>query len=277
MKNIFIFISLFFIFSAQGQHVSLMTYNIRLDVVSDGKNAWLNRKDFLVGQIKFYEPDILGTQEGLPHQISYMNEQLPEYKLIGEGRDGGDKGEYSGIFYNKEKFKLISNNTFCLSDAPDTVSMGWDAACRRVCTYGLFEDKKSKKRFWVFNTHLDHMGQQARDKGIELILGYIDKLNKKGYPAILMGDFNATPKSDLIENLKTKMTDTHEVSLNGTFGPNETFNGFKFTKVPKVRIDYIFISKKSRVEVLKHAVLTDSKNLKYPSDHFPVYVELKFK
>ncbi len=277
MKNIFIFISLFFIFSAQGQHVSLMTYNIRLDVASDVENAWPNRKEFLVGQIQFYEPDIMGTQEGLPHQISYMSEQLPEYKLIGEGRDGGDKGEYSGIFYNKEKFELISNNTFWLSDTPDTVSMGWDAACRRVCTYGLFKDKKSRKHFWVFNTHLDHVGQQARSKGIDLILKYIDILNEKGYPVILMGDFNSTPESDLIVNLKTKMTDTHDVSINGTFGPSETFNGFKFTEVPKVRIDYIFISQKSKIEVLKHAVLTDSKNLKYPSDHFPVYIELKFK
>jgi endonuclease/exonuclease/phosphatase family metal-dependent hydrolase len=249
-----------------------MTYNIRLDVASDGENAWINRKDFLCSQVLFYAPDVLGVQEARPNQMEDLKESLKGYRVIGLGREGDSKGEHSSIFYKAKKLKVENENTFWLSETPEKVSMGWDAAYPRVCTYALFTDLKTSKKVWIFNTHLDHVGKQAQLNGVELILNKIAEVNTKKYPVILMGDFNVEPNNVLIKNISEIMSDTKEVAAL-TFGPNGTFNGFKFNEPTSRRIDYIFISKKQHITVSRQAVLNESKELKYPSDHFPVYVE----
>jgi endonuclease/exonuclease/phosphatase family metal-dependent hydrolase len=256
--------------------LDVMTYNIRLDVASDGENAWASRKDFLSSQVLFYSPDILGIQEARPNQMTDLKDALKDYKAIGIGRDGDNLGEYSAIFYNSKKISVELENTFWLSETPNKVSKGWDAAYPRICTYGLFTDKKTKKKFWVFNTHLDNVGEQARNNGINLVVQKINEVNTKKFPVILTGDFNETPENSLIINLKKKMLDTREVSITDPFGSYGTFNGFLFCEPVINQIDYIFISKSPKISVLKYGVLTDSKNLKYPSDHFPVLVELQF-
>ena len=96
--------------------------------------------------------------------------QLKDYNYIGEGRNGGNSGEYSAIYFKSEKISLKEKETFWLSETPGEVSVGWDAALERICTYGLFLDKKSGQDFWVFNTHFDHIGSIAREKSAELIL-----------------------------------------------------------------------------------------------------------
>ena len=256
------------------QNLKLMSYNIRLDVASDGQNAWPVRKDFFASQIQFYEPDIMGIQEAMPNQVLDLEHSLFEYRQIGIGREGEGKGESSNIFFKKEKLKIVQSNTFWLSDTPDSISKGWDAACHRVCTYALFRENDSDTLFWVFNTHLDHVGIVAREKAIALILYKIDQLNTANYPVVLMGDFNLEPENKTIIDLKTKMNDTRELAIKSPFGPIGTFNNFEFDKPVTKRIDYIFISKNSKFKVNKYAVLTDSKDLRYPSDHFPVYIEL---
>ncbi len=202
---------------------------------------------------------------------------MKDYNVVGQGREGGDKGEYSAIFYNAKKYVVLSHNTFWLSETPDEVSKGWDAAYIRICTYGLFKDKRTKKKFWIFNTHLDNKGEEARNKGMNLILEKINQVNIKKYPVILTGDFNDTPDSKLLTNLKTKMVDARDVSQETPFGPFGTFNGFKFCEPVTNRIDYIFISDRDKIKVNKYAVLTDSNNLKYPSDHFPVFAGLQLQ
>lgn len=256
------------------QTFKIMTYNIRLDVASDGENDWTHRKDFLNGQLQFYAPDVFGVQEAKPNQVLDIAAALPQYSYVGTGRDGIGKGESSNIFYAKDKFKVIESNTFWLSDTPDVISMGWDAACNRVCTYALLKNVKSNKLIWVFNTHLDHMGELARTKGLELILSRIEKLNSKKYPVVLMGDFNSEPKTERIIALKSKMDDARTVSKEKPFGPYGTFNGFKYHEAVSVLIDYIFVSKGKAISVNKYAVLSDAKDLKYPSDHFPIFVEI---
>ena len=268
-------LSLFFYYS-NSQSLKVMTYNIRLELESDGENNWNHRKEMFAGQIKFYEPEILGVQEATPNQVNDMATLLSQYSSVGIGRDGLGKGESSNIYFKKERFILKESSTFWLSETPDSISKGWDAACNRVCTYALFKDLKTKKIFWVFNTHLDHMGEEARTKGIQLILSVIDKLNMKRYPVIFMGDFNSEPNTDRIIELKKVMDDCREVSEEKPFGPSGTFNGFKFNEPVTTLIDYIFISKNSTMKVKKYAVLSDSKDLKYPSDHLPVYVEIQF-
>lgn len=261
---------------AQAQSLKVMTYNIRLDVASDGENAWPLRKDFFTSQIQFYEPDVFGVQEAKPNQVIDIAEALNQYNKVGIAREGEGKGESSNIFYKKNRFILKQTNTFWLSNTPDTISKGWDAAFNRVCTYVLLKDKQTHKTFWVFNTHLDHIGEVARTKSIELILSKIAALNSKNYPVIVMGDFNSEPDTERIIALKKVMNDTRTVSIEKPFGPFGTFNDFKHNQPVTKLIDYIFISKNNQFKVQKHAVLSDSKDLKYPSDHLPVFVILNF-
>ena len=270
---LFTFMNLFL----AAQPLKVMTYNIRLDIESDGENAWPNRKDFFLSQIQFYEPDIFGIQEAKPNQVKDITTALKEYNTIGVAREGEGKGESSNIYFKKEKFELKEFNTFWLSDTPSEISKGWDAAYNRVCTYALFKDNQSKQQFWVFNTHLDHVGEEAKTKGIELILAKIRHLNKNNFPVIFMGDFNTEPDEARLIALKNEMDDAKTISVEKPFGPDGTFNGFKHNEAVTKRIDYIFLSKKNKFEVKKYAVLSDSKDLRYPSDHLAVFVELNLK
>jgi endonuclease/exonuclease/phosphatase family metal-dependent hydrolase len=278
MKTYFTGLLLLLVFSntISAQQLKLMTYNIRLDNATDGENAWPNRKDFWASQVAFNEPDILGIQEALPHQVTDIATMLPKYNYVGIGRDGIGKGESSNIFYKKDRIKLLQENTFWLSETPDKISKGWDAALNRVCTYALFKDNQTNQTFWVFNTHLDHMGELARTNSILLILSKIKELNTKNYPVFLMGDFNSEPTQERIINLKKELYDSQDISAEKPFGPSGTFNGFKHNEPVTKRIDYIFLSKDNPFKVMKYGILSDSKDLKYPSDHLPVFIELQF-
>ena len=269
---------LFLIFctSISAQKLKMMTYNIRFDNPGDGENSWTNRKEYWVSQVAFYEPDIFGIQEALPNQVTDIASLFPKYNYVGIGRDGIDKGESSNIFFKKNRFKVLEENTFWLSETPDKITKGWDAALNRVCTYVLLKDSKTNQRFWVFNTHLDHMGELAKTNSILLILSKIKEINTKNYPVFLMGDFNSEPTAERIINLKKEMNDSRDISDEKPFGPSGTFNGFKNNNAVTKLIDYIFLSKDNLYKVNKYAVLSDSKDLKYPSDHLPVYIELQF-
>ncbi|WP_299120759.1 endonuclease/exonuclease/phosphatase family protein [uncultured Winogradskyella sp.] len=269
------FIILYLVFTSlvSAQDFSVMTYNIKLDYPKEGKNSWKNRKTFLTNQIKFYEPAILGVQEAMPKQMKDLDSLLIEYSFVGVGRDDGkDEGEYSAIFYRKDKFNVIQSSTFWLSETPKEVSMGWDAVCNRICTYAQLEDKASGKTIWVFNTHFDHVGKEARKNSVTVIINKIKELNSDNDPVILTGDFNMEPNHDSIKRIKTELNDSKEMAKI-SFGPEGTFNGFHFDKPVTRRIDYTFVSKD--IEVDKYAVLSDNWNLQYPSDHMPVYVEFK--
>ncbi len=277
MKNVIYLIAAFIFLSVsmEGQTYKIMTYNIRYDNPNDGENQWSKRKEFLSSQIAFNEVDIFGVQEGLQHQVSYLDSVFVNYKFIGVGRDDGkEKGEFSAIFYNSKKFNVIKNGTFWLSETPNEISVGWDAAMERICTFGLFQDLKSKQQFFVFNTHFDHIGTEARLKSGELILQIITEFNSNNLPVLLMGDFNLTPETAPIQSILKVFQDSKKVSKSQTFGPEGTFNGFKFNEPVKDRIDYIFTSK-NLIDVKKFTVLSDSKNCKYPSDHFPVCIEIR--
>ncbi len=275
--SLYLVFLLFITHPVYAQSLKVMTYNIRLDVASDGENAWGKRKDFFVSQIKFYEPDIWGVQEATPSQITDLTVMLPEYSHIGIGRDGKGKGEASAIFYKNDRFKVSNVQTFWLSETPDKPSKSWDSAYPRICTLGLFKELKTKKTFWVFNTHLDHIGEVARTKGIEMILAKIKEVNKKNHPLIFTGDFNSEPETERIINLKKIMTDTREASEQKPFGPYGSFNGFNYNEPVTRLIDYIFVDHSKRFRVKKYAILSDSINLRFPSDHFPILVEMELK
>ena len=256
------------------QSYKIMTYNIRYDNPNDGENQWSKRKVFLSNQIAYNEPDVFGIQEGLHHQVTFLDEVLSDYKYVGIGRDDGKtKGEYSAIFYNAKKLKVVKHATFWLSETPNKISVGWDASMERICTYALFKDVSNGQRFWVFNTHFDHVGNEARLQSTKLIVKKMNALNKKGFPAFVTGDLNLTPDTKPIQYLSSVLNDSKTISESKPFGPTGTFSGFKFNKPVTNRIDYIFTSK-GNVKVNKYAVLSDSKDCKYPSDHLAVSVEV---
>jgi endonuclease/exonuclease/phosphatase family metal-dependent hydrolase len=272
-----IILLLLFSLSVQAQNLKLMSYNIRFDNPLDGDNKWDLRKSFLAEQIQFYEPDIFGIQEGKLHQIQYLDSILTDFKYIGKGRDSSQTGgEYSALFYNDKKYKVVKQATFWLSETPDVVSKGWDAMLERICTYALFENQITKQRLYIFNTHFDHVGETARTKSAKLLIDKIATINSEKLPFVLMGDFNSQADSNAYLLLSNSYNDAKISSQSPAFGPSGTFNNFEFHKPVTLRIDYIFTSK-DNIEVLKYAVLSDSKNCKYPSDHLPVYAAISMK
>ncbi|MEO7444070.1 MAG: endonuclease/exonuclease/phosphatase family protein [Ferruginibacter sp.] len=258
------------------QDVRVMSYNIRLDVPADGENAWGNRKEQVAGLMNFYEADFIGCQEVQHHQLEYLLNKLPDYTFIGVGRDDGKQGgEYSCIFYKAAKYKLLEQGTFWLSPTPSIPSKGWDAAYPRVCTFGLFRDNKTKEKFWVFNTHLDHIGKTARLEGVKLIIDKMMEHNPKNYPVILTGDFNSHPEDAPIVTAAATLQNTREISKQ-VYGPINTWNGFKFHEKLDGCIDYIFINRKLGFSVSRFSTITDYYDLKYPSDHLPVMADIHF-
>ncbi len=267
IRILLLFFSLTQIINLYGQDMKIMTYNIKYANENDGENSWSNRKDWITDQIKFYEPDVLGVQEAVSSQIDHFTEKADNYEYVGVGREGGKKGEFSAILYNNKRIKILENNTFWLSETPDEISKGWDADYNRICTYALFRDKETGEKFYVFNTHFDHVGNKARLESSKLIVQKIKDLNKDDLPVFLMGDFNLEPGTEGIELISSFLERSRE-KAEISFGPTGTFNGYNFEEPVTRRIDYIFSNEK--VKVKKYAVLSDSKDLRYPSDHFPV-------
>ncbi len=265
------FLFLFMALSSQSQELKLMTYNIKYANENDGENSWSNRKDFITNQLKFYEPDIFGVQEALLKQLEYFTEKLEGYDYVGVGReDGKEGGEFSAILYKTDKFKVLENGTFWLSETPEKVSTGWDAALPRICTYALFEEKETGDKFWFFNTHFDHIGELARKNSAKLILQKISEINTKNLPLLLTGDFNLEPETEPIQLIKNRLHDSKEAAEIVSFGSEGTFNGYNYDESDRRRIDYIFVN--DQVEIEKYGVLTDSKEKRFPSDHFAVMV-----
>lgn len=276
MRRFLIFFLLLVSQTLMAQNIRVITYNIRYNNSGDGVNAWPNRSRQVSTLLEFHQADIFGLQEALHGQIEDIRTQLPQMKWVGVGRDDGEKaGEFSPIFFNSEKFKALKNGGFWLNEATDKPGFGWDAACNRVCTWIVLKENKSKEKFMVFNTHFDHIGQKARTESAKLILKKIEEINVDQLPVILTGDFNLTPDKEPISVITSKLRDSKSISKLAPYGPEGTFNSFKFDAPMKDRIDYIFVN--NQVEVLRYGVLTDSKDQRYPSDHQPVLVDLEFK
>jgi len=260
----------------QGQEIAVMTYNIKYDNVNDTVNNWNDRKPAMVDLLKRYNPEFIGMQEVLHGQLLYLDASLPNHKYIGVGRDDGkQKGEFSPLLFNTNAYQLLYSNTFWLSKTPDEISVGWDAAMERICTYGLFQNKVTKEKIWVFNTHFDHMGIKARKKSAKLILKKIKQLNSKKLPVVLMGDFNLRPEEKPIHSIQKKLDDGLKISKAAKKGPKGTFNGFDVKDPVERRIDYIFTK---RFEVKSYDHIDERLlNGKHISDHLPVMAVISKK
>ncbi|MBX2922656.1 MAG: endonuclease/exonuclease/phosphatase family protein [Chitinophagaceae bacterium] len=258
-------------FAQKNVPVTIASYNIRYDNPDDSLNAWPYRKENVKALIRFHDFDIFGTQEGLIHQIKGL-EEMSEFARIGVGRDDGkDAGEHSAIFYKKERFRLLQSGNFWLSETPDKPGKGWDAkCCNRICSWAKFKDLLTSREFYFFCVHFDHQGVEARRQSGKLMVKKIKEIAGNA-PVICTGDFNSTPDTEQIKEMQTILKDSYNATQTPPYGPEGTFNAFKFDASMKYRIDYIFVS--AGIAVQKYGVLTDSKDQRYPSDHQPVMIK----
>ncbi|TAD81018.1 MAG: endonuclease/exonuclease/phosphatase family protein [Bacteroidetes bacterium] len=259
--------------------LNVLTFNIRFDNPKDAPNDWPSRKDKVTSQILFHEADIVGIQEALHNQLMDMQNDMSGYKFTGVARDDGKQsGEYSCIFYNTKRLELLASETFWLSQTPTVAgSKSWDAAITRVVTWARFKDKQTKKVFYQFNTHFDHVGKIARRESAALLLRAVDSIAGKT-PAVITGDFNAQPQDEPIMVIldagnPLKLTDSKTLSATGHYGPQGTFNAFGPKEQADKPIDYIFL--KGSWRVLQHATLSQTWFGRFSSDHFPVFARLR--
>ncbi len=227
------------------------------------------REPMVLEIINKNSPDTLGVQEATPQWMDFLKANLTEYSYIGVGRDDGEnEGEYSAVFYKKDKYETLDSGNFWLSETPEKPGKGWDAVCVRICSWVLLKDKESGKRFIHLNTHLDHIGVEARKEGMKLIF---DKAESFSVPTIVTGDFNFEQGSDFYEGLVSgKLRDSKfaaDISDDGV-----TYNAFG--EYDGAIIDFIMVS--PEISVKKYTVVNELLNGEYPSDHFPVTAEIEF-
>lgn len=273
MKQLWMWLILIVPMCLIGQH-NLMTYNIRLGSVDDGPNHWDIRKEHLLALMDHYDAGIIGLQEAQLFQLEYITKGMKGHVYTGKPRTTDVNAEYSCILYDTLLYTASDAATIWLSPTPEVQSTGWDAALPRIASYAFFEHKQTKDRFWVINTHLDHKGEVARFESAKILTALAQKLfSQKPFSVFLMGDFNARPEENTIQQIKTIFADCREFCVTPAYGGPDTWNGFEFDKVPDGRIDYIFIyDARARMRIYKHRTIMDHYDHKYPSDHFPVMV-----
>ena len=249
--------------------IKVMSYNIRLSsgtIEADSIYHWEHRKQASLELMHQEQPTLIGLQEACPDQMDYMVENLPEYGYIGVGRDDGKrKGEFMSIFYKKDEVELIDGGTFWLSQTPDQVTKGWDAACFRTCTWTILKKKDTGKKFVYLNTHLDHKGQEARKESIKLIVAKAEELTGGKLPVFITADFNSPTTNEIFKPMQSAMKDARvEAPITDERG---TLNCWGTTP-PGVVIDHIFFR---GAEAQKFEVLRDKDyGAPYVSDHYPV-------
>lgn len=270
--------------AVEARRITVMSFNMKRNYLSVGKHRWENRAALVAQVIRSNMPDVLGTQELTLVSLSDMQRLLPEYQCVGTGRGGGQIGEYSAIFFRKDVFKLVYDDTFWLSATPERPSRGWLALFPRICTTcRLVGQDDPNFILQVYNTHLDHVSYLARINGLKLIVRNIFE-HQKHYgktPVVLMGDFNATPSSKTLRSLeKYLLNDSCLFELNNSYNMlsarapiGRSYHGFR-GRVDGSPIDYIFTSKEIVPRMVK--IRRDSFDSNYPSDHYPVVAELEF-
>lgn len=256
--------------------LKIMTYNLRY-ASTNKPNAWPDRRPIMKECIQQAGPDLFGTQEGLYHQLKDLEQDLPDYRWIGTGRDGGSRGEFMAIFYKPARFEPMEFDHFWLSDTPEVIgSTTWGNKNRRMVTWVRFKDRSSGEQFYHVNTHFDHEIQAAREKSSELLLSRLKKLNQQ-YPIIVTGDFNAKAGVNKAYHLllaEDWLTDTWNQAKEKRGEIVATFNNFQRLVPGDNRIDWIL---GRGIETDWIQIFVCEKNGQYPSDHFPVIAEVRLK
>jgi endonuclease/exonuclease/phosphatase family metal-dependent hydrolase len=254
-----------------------MTFNIRLDIASDGANAWPNRKAMAAEVIRYEAPAVLGLQEVLLHQKTDLEAALPDYAFIGVARDdGADKGEFSSLAFRRDRFDLLESGTFWLSLTPSVPGKAWDAAYPRIATWAVLKERTGGRRLAVLNTHFDHVGIAARANSAAIIADWAGKRGAQGDAVVVLGDFNSPPSSPpmalLADHARSGLRLARSISSTPPYGPPGTFNAFKIDSDAAEPIDHILVS--DHFDVLRFATVTQHWGGRLPSDHYPVVADL---
>lgn len=277
MKKLFFLLALTAAVSCNApQELTVMTLNMRYDNPEDGANNWRFRRERIAELIRSEAVDLLGTQEVLANQFDDLQALLPGYRAVGVGReDGARAGEFNAVFFRSDRFELLDSGVFWLSENPETPgSKGWDGACERLATWTVLRDKSGGELLFI-NTHLDHIGEQARREGVALLLRRIETL-RAGRPVILTGDFNAEPSSPVVARVVA------DSALRSTWdtapirsGSAWSFSDFgQLPEEERPLIDYVFYG--GGLEVVSCSILPDTLGGGYLSDHAPVEARLKY-
>ncbi|MEI7037850.1 endonuclease/exonuclease/phosphatase family protein [Fulvimonas yonginensis] len=254
------------------QTLRMMSFNVRLPVASDGPNRWEQRRDLLVRTVRERHPDVLGTQELYKLQGDYIVGTLPDYAWFGEGRYGGDRDEHMGVFYRRDRLRLLDSGNFWLSDTPDVPgSISWGHPLPRMVTWARFEDRRNGRTFYYYNTHFPYRDQDtdARNRAAQEIAARVAGLPPHA-PVVLTGDFNTEPSSQAHALLGGVLRDARQAVAHPD-GPEATFHDF--TGTPDRRIDWILVR---GFRPLDYATVTTHEGGRYPSDHFPVVTDLEW-
>lgn len=258
--------------------LTAMTFNIRLDLTSDGANAWANRKTMVADLIRHEEPAVLGLQEVLLHQKKDLEAALSAYTFVGVARDdGAEKGEFSPLAFRRDRFTLLESGTFWLSPTSSVPGKAWDAALPRIATWAVLVDRATGQRIAALNTHFDHVGTTARENSAALISDWSTRRIAAGDEVIVMGDFNASPGSPpmaiLGEPARSGLRMARTASVATPYGPPGTFTGFRIDSEAAEPIDHVLVS--GRFAVLRYATITQHWGGRLPSDHYPVVADLR--
>jgi endonuclease/exonuclease/phosphatase family metal-dependent hydrolase len=255
-----------------------MSFNIRYNTAQDGDRAWPYRKERVAAHIRAYQPDVIGIQEALKGQIDDMEKLLPGYGWIGVGRiDGKEGGEFTPIFYRKDRFELLDYSTFWLSETPGTCgTKGWDASFQRTTTWCKLRDRNSGQTLFHFNTHFDHFGSRAKRESANLLLEKIKEITGNA-AAVTTGDFNCGESSKAYRILTDRedpksLQDAYYKSIPHNYGPKQTWRGFQWFGIIPKKIDFIFV--KNRVQVIRHCIPNEPLHNGFISDHNPVFADI---
>lgn len=250
--------------------IRVMSANVRCISPEDlGKKSWLYRADLILRNIEAEKPSIIGFQEVTKYHYNYLCSSLKGYDSVITYRDNSPLSEGCPVFYRTDLYTLVDKGSFWLSETPDEMSKDWGAACYRICSYVILKDNATEKQFVVFNTHLDHVSDEARIKGIAVVL---DKIAEFGsLPSMIMGDFNAEEDSETYKNAT-------ENFLDAKYQTDNTMTSCTYQNwgaaLDNECIDYLMISK-TGFTVNSYKVVTTTYDGVYPSDHFPLSASLK--
>lgn len=265
--------------AAEHGPIKVMSFNIRYDNPGDSADAWPNRRDAIVRMIKQEKPAILGIQEGLAHQVAFLDSALADYSYVGVGRDDGEQaGEFAAIFYNDSIFDVATSENVWLSETPRQPSIGWDAVCIRQLNVAELRNRHTGELMLCMNTHFDHVGQVARQQSAQMMLDHVSKL-PQGVSWVLTGDFNCTTADSslrLLSQVAGVFEAREQVETQGNLAPETvayTYVGFNSRESDRDLIDHIYCG--GGVEPISYRVITDNYGVRQLSDHLPVVVEVR--
>ena len=251
--------------------ITICSFNIRGSNMDTGVNAWSNRKKMVIREFGNYQYDIVCMQEPLTDQIQDFL-SIGIYEWLGvSGQGTPDSDVFTPIFYNKKKLNVLDYGTFWLSETPDVVSRGWDGKFPRICTWAKFRDIENCRSFYVFNTHLDHVGEVAKLEGARLICRKIKEMIAEE-AVFITGDMNSTPETPPIHTFLSEFSNSREIATEKS-GPAGTAHSYG-KLYPPSQIDYIFVNE--YISVTKAITITKNSDPVYMSDHYPIVITADF-